>query len=177
MSGAYKVIVLMVLAIALVNLSACESYQPESPYKPDNLWKRTSCVTPLILRHKTKADITAIEKENRLNAVGLSLYDSSSKGRNLSGATITYSDSLTEGEACPQKDVTTHYVTSIVNIESYVEAKRDVRPIYVRHLKSSDIELDNNIQCSGVFYHNDKLDVSGKTLTMPSYNEELCWRR
>lgn len=135
----------------------------------------TSCAAPLILRHKTKVDITALDKEKRLNAVGLDLYDGSSKGKNLSGAPITYSDSLTKGETCTQKDIATHYVTNIADFESFAAAKRDVRPIYVRHLKSSDIDRDKNIQCSGIFSYNDTLDLSGKTLTMPSYNEELCW--
>jgi len=172
-----KAIFPKVLGVALFSLTACASRPPEIPYSPDDLPKLTSCATPLILRHKTVADITTLDKERRLSAVGLSLYGDSSKGRDLSGKSITYSDSLTKGEACPQTDITTHYVTSIADFESYVEAKRDVRPIYVRHLKSSDIERDKNIQCSGVFNHNDKLNLSGKTLTMPSYNEELCWRR
>ena len=136
-----KAIFSLALGAVLSSLAACASLPSESSYSPEDLWQMTSCAAPLILRHKTIADITALDKEKRLNAVGLDLYDGSSKGKNLSGAPITYSDSLTKGEACPQKNITTHYVTSIANIESYVEAKRDVRPIYVRHLKSSDCLL------------------------------------
>ena len=175
MSGAYKAFFSMVLGAALASLSACASYQPESTYNPDDLWQRTSCAAPLILRHKTEAAITKLDKENRLIAIGLNLYDGSSNGVDLSGSPITYTDIHTKGEACPQKDITTHYVTSIADFESYVEAKRDIRPIYVRHLKSSAIERDKNIHCSGIYSYNDALDLSDKTLTMRSYNEELCW--
>ena len=175
MSGAYKSFFSMVLAISLGSLSACASLQSGSSYNPDGLWQRTSCVAPLILRHKTKAAITTLDKENRLIAIGLNLYDGSSKGVDLSGSPTTYTDIHTKGEACPQKDITTHYVTSIADFESYVEAKRDIRPIYVRHLKSSAIEGDKNIKCSGIYSFNDMLDLNDKTLTMPSYNEELCW--
>jgi len=170
-----EVIFPIVLGVALFSLTACASRPPGTPYSPDDLWQMTSCGAPLILRHKTKADITPLDKETRLRAVGVSLYEGSAKGTDLSGRPITYSDSLTKGEACPQKDITTHYVTSFADFESFAAAKRDVRPIYVRHLKSSDIERDKNIQCSGIFSYNDTLDLSGKTLTMPSYNEELCW--
>jgi len=165
----------MVLSVTLGSLSACASYQPESSYNPDNLWQRTSCAAPLILRHKTEAAITTLDKENRLIAIGLNIYDGSSKGMDFSGSPITYTDRHIKGEACPQKDITTHYVTSIADFESYVEAKRDIRPIYVRHLKSSAIERDKNIHCSGIYSSNDSLDLNDKSLTMPSYNEELCW--
>ena len=175
MSGAYKSFFSMVLSVTLGSLSACASYQPESTYNPDGLWQRTSCAAPLILRHKTEAAITKLDKENRLITIGLNLYDGSSNGEDLSGSPITYTDIYTKGEACPQKDITTHYVTSIADFESYVEPKRDIRPIYVRHLKSSAIERDKNIHCSGIYSYNDTLDLSNKTLTMPSYNEELCW--
>ena len=175
MSGVNKVIFSLGLGVSLSNVTACASLPPESVYSPEDLWQRTSCATPLILRHKTKADITALDKEKRLIVVGLDPYEGSSKGKDLSGTPITYSDSITKGEACPQKDITTHYVTSIADFESYVEAKRDIRPIYVRHLKSSAIERDKNIHCSGIYNYNDTLDLNDKTLTMPSYNEELCW--
>ena len=127
------------------------------------------------MRHKTKAAITTLDKENRLIAIGLNIYDARTKDMDLSGSPITYTDRHTKVEACPQKDISTHYVTSIADFESYVEAKRDIRPIYVRHLKSSAIERDKNIHCSGIYSYNDTLDLSDKTLTMPSYNEELCW--
>ena len=174
MTGACKFITATTLGAALCHVSACATLKPISSYNPAELWQLTSCGAPLILRHKTKADITPLDKETRLRAVGLSLYDGSSKGTDLSGKPITYSDSLTKGEDCSQKNTTTHYVTSIADFESYVEKKRNIRPIYVRHLKSSDIKRDQNIRCKGIF-NNGKAELRDRNLTMPVYNDELCW--
>ena len=174
MRGAKKIIFSVTLAIVLSSVTACVSVPTESSYYPGNLWQLTSCDAPLILRHKTKAEITPLDKENRLITVGLNPYDGSSKGRDLSGAPITYFDSLTKGEDCPQKDITTHYVTSIADLKSYAENRRDIRPIYVRHLRSLDIERDKDIQCEGVF-NNGEQELRDRNLTMPVYNDELCW--
>lgn len=174
MRGVKTVIFSVALGAALFSFTACVSFSPDSVYSPEDLWQRTSCAAPLVLRHKTKADITSLDKESRLRAVGLNLYDRIPKGRSLSGAPITYSDSFIKGETCPQKDITTHYVTSIADFDSYVAAKRDVRPIYVRHLKFSDIKRDKSIQCKGNF-NIGELERRDKTLTIPVYNEEVCW--
>jgi len=174
MTGACKFIASMTLGTALCHISACATLQPTSSYNPDELWKLTSCAMPLILRHKTKADISALDKVKRLTAVGLSLYDGSSKGTNLSGREIIYSDEITKGEACEQQDITIHYVTNFNDFKDYADAKRDIRPIYVRHLKSTDIRRDKSIHCEGVFNYYYELERSGIITFMPTYNEELC---
>lgn len=173
--GVKPVIFSLAFAATFFSLAACASLSTESTYYPEDLPQLTSCATPLILRHKTKANITKLDKERRLRAVGLDLYDGSANGRDLSGMPIKFFDKIIKGAACPQKDITTHYVTSILDFESYVAAKRDVRPIYVRHLKSEDIERDKNIQCEGVFKNAELVEPRDNTLTSPVYNEEICW--
>ena len=176
MNGAYKFIISTVFGVILCHISACATIDPKSTYEPDDLWKLTSCDTPLIVRHKTKDDITALDKVSRLKAIGLSLYDGSSNGTDFSGKSVTYTDTLIEAKSCAQKDITIHYVTSFADHIALFEAKRDVQPIYVRHMKSKDIRRDKHIHCQGVFNDDEKqLRRVNPPRFVGVYNEELCW--
>ena len=175
MNGTNKFMFFAAFGAASCHISACATLEPTNACNPDDLRKLSSCAARLIVRPKTKADIRTSDQPNRIRAIGLDLYHGRSDGKDLSGKSITYSDTLTQGKSCRQKDISTHYVTSFANLEDYVSAKREVRPIYVRHLTSASIKRDKNIHCEGVFNYYQKSTRANPPPFTVTYNEELCW--
>lgn len=164
-----------IITATFVGLCACSTLQPHSSYKPDELWQLTSCDKPLILRHKTKGEISVSDKLERLRFVGLSLYGGTSDGESLSGKAITYTDKFLAVETCEDQLVKVHYTTGFEDFEHYAAAKRTIRPVYVKHMKSRDINRNPDISCTGVFEYQKML--TGSLAFNPIYNEELCWER
>ena len=179
----------LAIFFSLISLSACATFEPDtSSYSLKGLLEKSSCETPLILAHKLgnelegsikKNDIPNVNKVERIEALGFNVYDKSEPlpVTALLNQPIAYV--FETPKTCLDNQVTVHPVIWGVTSPGYgtLPFKRDtITHLYVRHITESELSLNPNIKCNGVFNYEEKPHPWRINFVhYPIFNERTCW--